>query len=165
MIIGSLLRAVFRALDLKNGRLRKPPNFVRTPKEHRQTAEWIVRYTNRARAANNLPKLERYLAIQSAAQGHSRWMARTKSFTHAGQWGTSAANRVKAAGYGGGYVGENIYRYPSRRDRKRLAKALVDGWMKSPGHRKNILNRDYKHLGVGVASAGRNIYATQNFGG
>jgi hypothetical protein len=32
-----------------------------------------------------------------------------------------------------------------------LARALVDGWKKSPGHRKNMLDRDVEEIGVGVA--------------
>ena len=146
--------------------MRRPLHFRRTPRAHRKTAEWVLRYTNEARAAHNIPKLRRHLALQSAAQGHSTYMARSGKYSHTGHHGESAGNRTKAAGYSGGYIGENIYRYSSRRDQKRLAKNLVDGWMQSPGHRKNILNRDYRHLGVGIAvGGGGKVYATQNFGG
>ena len=31
-----------------------------------------------------------------------------------------------------------------------VARALVDGWMKIPGHRANIINRQYRYMGVGV---------------
>ena len=52
-----------------------------------------------------------------------------------------------------------------------FAKDVVDGWMHSPGHRANILNRDFKRLGCGVyAKKGKKIegpmaYSTQNFSG
>ena len=59
----------------------------------------------------------------------------------------------------------NIFKYPARRDQKKLAKDLVDGWMKSPGHRANILNAQLRYIGVGVAHSDNYIYATQNFGG
>ncbi len=60
---------------------------------------------------------------------------------------------------------ENIYKFSTRHDHKKLAKNLVDGWMKSPGHRANILNGQLRYIGVGVAQSGDYIYATQNFGG
>ena len=60
---------------------------------------------------------------------------------------------------------ENIYKFPARRDQKKLAKDLVNGWMKSPGHRANILNAQLRYIGIGVAESGNNIYATQDFGG
>lgn len=163
-LLGGFIGAAFRKLDLHAGRLRRPKPFVRTPRQHHATAQWIVRYTNQARARHNLPGLKRYLALQSAAQGHSNWMAQTKAFSHFGHHGVTAHARMAAAGYPGGMTGENIYKYPSRRDRKRLAKDLVDGWMKSPGHRTNILKREYNYIGVGVASSGGEVYATQNFG-
>ncbi len=72
---------------------------------------------------------------------------------------------MKAESFGGLTTGENIYQFPSRHDQKKLAKNLVDGWMKSPGHRANILHSGFKFLGVGVARSGEHIYATQNFGG
>ena len=47
---------------------------------------------------------------------------------------------------------------------KELAKEIVDGWMESPGHRKNILTGAYDKIGVGVSiSDSEKVYATQNF--
>ena len=43
------------------------------------------------------------------------------------------------------------------------ARVIVDSWMTSPGHRANLLNPDYTHLGVGVSLLGKEIRATQNF--
>ena len=40
----------------------------------------------------------------------------------------------------------------------------MDAWMNSPGHRANILNCRYRHLGVGVVYDGRTPYWTQEFG-
>ena len=109
--------------------------------------------------------LQRYLALESAAQKHSNWMARTKHFSHEGRRGSKPHQRMVAETFGGSTTGENIYRFPARRDQKKLAKNLVDGWMKSPGHRRNILHSGFRYLGVGIASSGDYIYAAQNFGG
>ncbi|MGA9289383.1 MAG: CAP domain-containing protein, partial [Anaerobacillus sp.] len=39
--------------------------------------------------------------------------------------------------------------------------AVVDAWMKSEGHRKNIMNSSFTHIGVGLAQDGH--YWTQMF--
>ena len=44
-----------------------------------------------------------------------------------------------------------------------LAQMIMDGWMNSPGHRKNILSPGYTHLGVGVITNNQEIKATQVF--
>jgi uncharacterized protein YkwD len=88
--------------------------------------------------------------------------------------GTSISDRVRASGYtdgaNGWSAGENIaIGYAS-------AAATMDGWMNSPGHRANILQPAFTHLGVGVSvgiwEEWRSKYsnwnsatmATQNFG-
>lgn len=57
-------------------------------------------------------------------------------------------------------LGENIaYGYPS-------AAAVMRGWMHSPGHRRNILNRRFTKIGLGVAQTRDGTkYWVQNFGG
>ena len=45
------------------------------------------------------------------------------------------------------------------------AQALVQQWIKSQGHRKNMLNRTYVSIGVGVVSRGKAVYAVQIFSG
>ena len=149
------------------GARRSPPanGFRRTSSKHTSTAQWIIRYTNQARAKHRLPRLHRYVMLQSAAQGHSDWMAEHSRFSHRGHHGSSPHDRIKKTGFSEPATAENIYKFPSARDRKRLAKELVDGWMKSPGHRANILHRDLRFIGVGITERGGYVYATQNFGG
>ena len=41
---------------------------------------------------------------------------------------------------------------------------VMDSWMNSPGHRKNILNPDFEYIGVGLARGGSyGIYWAQEF--
>ena len=159
-----LLSAIFREASLGRNRSRRPKRFYTTPKTHVDTARLVIRYTNQARAGHNLQPLSRYLALQSAAQGHSNWMAQ-HSFSHTGHQGSTPHQRIKAIGFAGQMTAENIYKFPARRDQEKLARDLVDGWMKSPGHRANILNGQLRYIGVGIAQSGNYIYATQNFGG
>ena len=46
-----------------------------------------------------------------------------------------------------------------------LAKEIMDTWMRSPGHRENLLSPDFTHLGVGISDRGHTILATQEFVG
>ncbi len=56
-------------------------------------------------------------------------------------------------------------------DAEEAARELVQGWMDSPGHRENILDRESRRIGVGIAIrqgseygyVSETIYATQNF--
>ena len=67
-------------------------------------------------------------------------------------------DRVSAAGISGWQsVGENIaYGYPT-------PEAVEDTWMNSPGHRANILNSGYTHIGVGAYNDNGTLYWTQVF--
>ena len=73
--------------------------------------------------------------------------------------------RIKAGGFPGNLTAENILMLSAQRRGKRLARKMVDVWMKSPGHRRNILNRDLKYIGVGIDEKYGRVYGTQNFGG
>ncbi|NEE25044.1 CAP domain-containing protein, partial [Streptomyces sp. SID7982] len=44
------------------------------------------------------------------------------------------------------------------------AQAVVEGWMNSEGHRANILNCDYKTIGIGVHEGSGGPWWVQNFG-
>ncbi len=62
-------------------------------------------------------------------------------------------------GYGGySGIGENIAMGQT------TAGEVHRGWMRSDGHRANILNPDYDRLGIGIVCAGGRMHATQNFG-
>lgn len=96
--------------------------------------------------------------LNAAADAHSQDMADQVYFDHTGLDGSRPWDRAARAGYGGGFIGENIAQgYGTEA-------SVMDGWMNSPGHRANILNCGYTHLGVGYASGQRPHYWTQLFG-
>ncbi len=96
--------------------------------------------------------------LAAAAQGHSADMARRDYFDHTTPDGVDPWERAKAAGYETP-TGENIAMG------QRTAEDVVDSWMKSPGHRANILNCDSKAIGMGLArNSGGSPYWTQMFG-
>ncbi|MFW5973058.1 MAG: CAP domain-containing protein [Bacteroidota bacterium] len=127
--------------------------------------------------------------LADVARGHSREMAERNTFSHLGRGGTTPTDRATSAGYecvkeNGDYrylgVAENIYMtyiYGSRRTyhtgsgvrRKydwktmdEIAEQIVDGWMNSPGHRRNIVEARHDREGIGIFRAGDQLYITQN---
>jgi uncharacterized protein YkwD len=65
---------------------------------------------------------------------------------------------LKSFGIQFSYAGENIAAG------QRTPQEVVNSWMNSPGHRANILNRNYTKIGVGYASGGEyGTYWTQMF--
>ncbi|MEV6241119.1 CAP domain-containing protein [Lentzea sp. NPDC051838] len=116
----------------------------------------VLELVNDQRAAKGCKALVIDDRITTAAQGHSADMANKGYFSHTSEpEKTTFATRMKNAGYPKP-GGENIamgYATPA---------AVMDGWMKSQGHRENILNCDFTAMGVGLDTRGN--YWTQNFG-
>ena len=90
--------------------------------------------------------------LQRAARAHSKDMIRRDYFSHNTKGGGSFSKRLKRFGYtpkGFKYytVGENIaYGSGPRGEPKRIMRS----WMKSRGHKKNIVNRKFREIGIGT---------------
>lgn len=115
----------------------------------------VLALVNDERAAKGCKALVIDDRITTAAQGHSTDMATQNYFSHESKDGRDFVQRMKEAGYPKP-GGENIamgYTTPT---------AVMDGWMKSQGHRENILNCSFTTMGVGLDVRGN--YWTQNFG-
>jgi len=128
-----------------------------------QLEDDILRMVNEERAKVGAPALSMESMRRDVARGHSKDMAVRNFFDHNNPDGKSPFDRMRAAGISYSTAGENIAynTYPV----DRAAKAAMDGWMKSDGHRKNIQNAKYGRTGIGVyrnPSNGR-VYLTQVF--
>jgi uncharacterized protein YkwD len=102
---------------------------------------------NRQRAAHDLAPLELSVDLLEVARFYSRRMAEEKFFAHIDPQGRNVRNRVDAAGIKWRVLGENLaytngYVNP--------VAASMRGWMESPGHRKNILDPDYRRTAIGA---------------
>ncbi len=125
--------------------------------------------SNRARAEKKRPPLESEEILVKAARDHSQDMLKRNYLSHFSPEKKSVVDRVKK------YqpklrrsVGENLHTITSSQglvDPKAIAGQMMDDWMHSSSHRKNILSKDYAFLGVGCASDGQSIFCTQVFGG
>lgn len=118
----------------------------------------VVRLVNVARAAAGCGALRVDSRLTTAARLHSEDMALRNYFSHTSLDGRSPWDRIQAQGYTAG-SGENIaagYATPA---------AVMDAWMKSSGHRANILNCASRAIGVGLGRGGSyGTYWTQDFG-
>jgi uncharacterized protein YkwD len=105
---------------------------------------------NRERARHGLTPLRLSSRLSVAARRHSRDMVRRHYFSHTSRSGASFVTRIKRTGYlraaRSWSVGENIgwgsgaHSTPS---------SMVEAWMDSPGHRRNVLGR-FRHVGIGI---------------
>lgn len=92
--------------------------------------------------------------LATAALNHSNDMYSNNYFSHTGLNGSSAGDRIAAAGYTWRAYGENIAKGYS------TEQTVIDGWLKSEGHCKNIMSPLFKEMGV----ARIGTYWTQEFG-
>jgi len=141
---------------------------------------WVWRYTNAERSQRGLNNVSYAPRIASVARDHSENMATHDYIGHTEPNGETGEERYQGVcDYSGsGYTfGENAANaYYERRfvawgtdktvylaTEKEVARYLVDGWMRSEGHRENILHEGWTELGVGVAVSGDEVYASQTF--
>jgi uncharacterized protein YkwD len=106
---------------------------------------------NRERAARGLPKLAEHAALRTAADAHSAHMVDARFFAHDGPDGSDMADRILGAGYArdqGWSLGENIAWGTGP---LATAAGIHRAWMRSPGHKANILRRQFREIGIGIA--------------
>lgn len=141
----------------------------------------------------NTERIKKGLALLSwnddlsrAARKHSRDMAERSYFSHVSPDGNDFSDRYRREGYSCSiavretiYSGaENLYQnnlydrvvfmngraHYDWNTMQEMAESTVQGWMNSPGHRKNILTPHWKSEGIGAAVSGDGkVYITQNF--
>jgi uncharacterized protein YkwD len=103
---------------------------------------------NHARASRGIPKLTTRSGLVSVARNWAATMAGQSKLYHNPQL-TSAVNNWR-------YVGENVGYGPD-------ALTVHVAFMNSPGHRANILDRDYTEVGVGAVVVGDRVWVAEVF--
>lgn len=116
---------------------------------------------NAERTKRGLAPLTSNALLHTAARAHSNDMAQNNFFDHVGSDGSTFSERITDAGYDWSAAAENIAAgYSTPAD-------VVEGWMNSTGHRNNILNANYVHIGIGYvyrSAAEWDHYWTTDFG-
>ncbi len=87
-------------------------------------------------------------ALAKAALDHSNDMQANGYFSHESQDGHRFPQRAQQAGYVGSPVGENIAKGQTSEE------SVIQGWMESPGHCKNIMNSNARHIGIARSNEG-----------
>ena len=128
---------------------------------------------NAARARNGVSPLLRWEdQLSAVARAHSDDMTKRGYFDHENPEGLGPSDRIDRAGYncwkGSHYgVAENITIELVSPSIERMADGAVQSWLNSPGHRTNLLGKQYDRTGIG-ASFGtwrgyKAVYVTQVF--
>lgn len=151
-------------------------------------AKRIHTLINRERKKHRLSALAWSDALAQLAERHSQDMQTRNYLSHSSPEGKGFSDRYRQAGYvceiDAGSItyhgAENIalshlynssviedgVAYHNWNSTQDIAQRTVNGWMKSPGHRKNILMPHWRQEGIGVRiepSPGHKVYITQNF--
>lgn len=134
-----------------------------TPPPDSGDPEWIqqvIERVNAERAGQGLNPLVSNNLLAQAAAGHAERMAELGFFDHIDPYNQTAPwDRAEAVGYDYVCIAENIAAGQP------TPEMVMDGWMKSPGHRANILSPDVTEIGVAIYEGGSyGIYWVQLFG-
>jgi serralysin len=132
----------------------------------------MLELVNVARARTGAQPLAFNGTLNNSADSHSQWMIDADAFSHTGVNGSTPTQRMESAGYafnGSWASAENIAwastRAPSGfQDEVRL---LHTNLMNSPGHKANILNGNFREIGIGFKTGPyqgwEGAFVTQNF--
>lgn len=127
--------------------------FVPQAKAISTSAYRVLTLINIEREERRLPRLSMDAKLAKAAYAHAVDMSRRGYFSHTSPDGVGMTTRLRRAGATYTAAAENIARGHTS------AVSVVSGWMNSSGHRKNILSRKYRKIGI----ARYNNYWVQNF--
>jgi uncharacterized protein YkwD len=126
---------------------------------------------NAERSARGLQPLRQDARLRGAARRHSRDMVAHRYFGHDSRSGAPFSKRIAVTGWmhsrGDWILGENLAWGSGA---SATPGAIVAAWMASPGHRENILKRDFRVIGIGlangvpVATGGRGATYTTDMG-
>lgn len=94
------------------------------------------------------------IQLETAAYNHTMDMSKNGFFSHTGTDGNRGGGRLDRVGYHWKVFGENIGQG------YKTEKEMIQGWLASPGHCKNIMDKTFREMGV--ARMG-NLW-TQDFG-
>lgn len=115
------------------------------PKEAAAMAIATLTAINAERSQRGMAPLAANRRLTSAATAHACDSAARNRMGHQGSDGSTLADRVQREGYNFRNIAENVaLGYPG-------PAAVVQGWMGSTGHRKNILSRNARDAGIGLA--------------
>lgn len=103
----------------------------------------VIQYTNEYRVQNGCEPVSEHSVLNAVAQDYALEMAEGDFFAHEAPDGSTLAERMGVTDYAYQVVGENLAAGFSS------AQAVVDNWMLSEDHRRNMMNCQFEDIGVG----------------
>jgi uncharacterized protein YkwD len=135
----------------------RPPRPTSSISSHPSLDEkLLLDATNRERAAAGLQSLKWDDALAAAAREHNQLMVRENVLSHRLPGEPSLEQRIAQAGAKYAMVAENVAIGPNPEE-------IHEGWMHSPGHRRNILNGELTAIGIAVTRGTNGLFAVQDF--
>jgi uncharacterized protein YkwD len=149
------------------------PNTVTKQKiDVRQIAFDVHDEVNKVRKLHGLKSLYWSSTIAEIAEKHSLDMSERGYLSHISPDGKDVADRYEKANFvcarelSNGDVlkgGENLAEVSYPDDLTGISSRIVQSWMDSPSHKKNLLFNGYGSEGIGIVISGETIHITQNF--
>jgi uncharacterized protein YkwD len=128
------------------GNLPVPGNVITpSPLQEVLNRESIIDLTNKSRGLNGLPALDENPLLNAIAETRTRDMFEKQYFAHVSPTGDQASDVAQRIGYQYKIIAENLASGRFLTNQK-----VIDGWMQSPGHRKNLLSTEVKELGAAI---------------
>src|SRR5580704_1011929 len=135
----------------------RPPHPTMPLSSHPSVDEkLLLDAANRERAAAGLQALKWDNALAEAARRHAEVMVGQNLLLHQCLNEAPLDERAAKAGAKFSLIAENIAVGPN-------PETIHDGWMHSPGHRKNILNADVSAVGIATMRGSGGLFAVQDF--
>lgn len=130
---------------------------VENPRLNESAEQQMFRLLNEDRVENGLEPLRDDPEMRRVARAHSQDMLQRGYFAHVNPDGKDPFDRMRERGVSFIRAGENLAMAPN-------ARIAQEGLMNSPGHRRNILDPQFRRVGIGAYSAGpyRTVF-TQKF--
>ncbi|HBL22813.1 MAG: CAP domain-containing protein [Syntrophorhabdaceae bacterium] len=159
-------RQLFRTSEAAPGTPR--PSGARSsrgthPLQEALTSAEVLRLTNVTRAENGVHELKESFLLNAIASERAKDMFEKQYFDHVSPTGEKASDIAQKVGYRYKRFGENIASGSFLNNRE-----IINDWMQSPGHRKNLLSNQFEEIGVAVMKGrlegGEGWIAVQVFG-
>ncbi|GKU83021.1 CAP domain-containing protein [Niallia sp. NCCP-28] len=128
--------------------LAAAPKTAATTQGQNEFVAAVIQLTNAERQKNGLPALQAYPELNNVANVKAKDMNEKGYFSHTSPTYGSPFDMMRDFGITYQSAGENIAQG------QRTPQEVVNAWMNSEGHRANILNKKFTHIGVGFQQTG-----------
>ena len=155
--VASLSKSELAAGTLPEGTYDKAPVGAFEHRDYRKVRldpREALKLINRYRASKGLSKVSLDVTLTKVAKTHSSDLAKHDRISHYGSDGSNPWDRVERSGYRPQLAAENVG------TGQLSIREVMQGWKDSPGHNKNLLLPDAKHIGIALVYNPKTEYKT-----